>query len=402
LNPQVWILAAGRLLSQIGTGFTLFYAPIFFVNQVHLSATLVGIGLGSGQISGVIGRILGGSWSDAQRWGRKRTLLWSALISAVASLVLAAAHNFPVFVLGNLLMGLGVGLYWPATEAVVADLTPAHQRHEAYAITRLADSLGLGLGVVCGGWLIGATGAYRALFVIDGISFLVFFAIIYAAIAETLDLPSVKQTTFQGWKQALSDRRLRVFVWVNILFTIYISQTHSTLPLYFSNFVRVSSDTTGFSATTISALFTGSLVLSIVCQLPVVRVLQRLTHPQALSLSALLWAGGFTLIWLSGVASMVPLIWASLGLAVTAIATVTYTPSASVLVADLAPDSLRGIYLSINSLCWAAGYLIGPPLGGFALDLPRPWADGLWLILAASVAIAIGILQSLNHLLQRP
>jgi hypothetical protein len=61
LNSQVWILAAGRFLSGVGTGFTLFYAPIFFVNQVGLSATQVGIGLGSASISGVLGRILGGS-----------------------------------------------------------------------------------------------------------------------------------------------------------------------------------------------------------------------------------------------------------------------------------------------------------------------------------------------------
>lgn len=59
---QVWILAAGRLLSEIGSGFTLFYAPIFFVNQVGLSSTLVGIALGCGSISGVVGRFLGGSW----------------------------------------------------------------------------------------------------------------------------------------------------------------------------------------------------------------------------------------------------------------------------------------------------------------------------------------------------
>ncbi|WP_367267945.1 hypothetical protein [Okeania sp. SIO2C9] len=43
LDRQILILAMGRLLSQIGTGFTLFYAPIFFVNQVGLSTTLVGI-----------------------------------------------------------------------------------------------------------------------------------------------------------------------------------------------------------------------------------------------------------------------------------------------------------------------------------------------------------------------
>jgi hypothetical protein len=49
----------------------------------------------------------------------------------------------------------------------------------------LADSAGLGLGVVFGEALIGTTGNYRALFVVDGISFVVFFAIVYVAIAET-------------------------------------------------------------------------------------------------------------------------------------------------------------------------------------------------------------------------
>jgi MFS family permease len=220
LSHQVWILATGRLLSQIGTGFTLFYAPIFFVNQVGLSATAVGIALGSGSITGVVGRFLGGSFADSKFWGRRRTLLLSAAISAVASVILALSFNFPTFIIGNLLMGLGVGLYWPATEAAVADLTTIEQRNEAFAITRLADSFGLGMGVVLGGGLVGTTGNYRALFVIDGISFVVFFAVVYAAIAETrkFDEHHPKQVR-QGWAVALSDRRLMVYVLVNILFT---------------------------------------------------------------------------------------------------------------------------------------------------------------------------------------
>ncbi|PZV15760.1 MAG: MFS transporter, partial [Leptolyngbya sp.] len=44
LDRRVWILAAGRLLSQVGIGFTLFYAPIFFTTQVGLTATQVGLG----------------------------------------------------------------------------------------------------------------------------------------------------------------------------------------------------------------------------------------------------------------------------------------------------------------------------------------------------------------------
>lgn len=151
LDHRIWILAGGRLLSQIGIGFTLFYAPIFFVDQVGLSATQVGLGIGLGSVAGMAGRFLGGSLADSPRWGRRPVLLGSALISALADLVLVLADDFPIFVLGNLLMGFGVGLYWPATEAVVADIATESQRNEAFAMVRLADSLGLGLGVVLGG-----------------------------------------------------------------------------------------------------------------------------------------------------------------------------------------------------------------------------------------------------------
>ena len=166
-DRRIWILIAGRLLSQMGSGFVLFYAPIFFVKQVGLSAAVVGFGIGSESISGVVGRILGGSMADSPQWGRRKTLLLSAAISALASLVLAFSNNFPTFLMGSLLMGLGVGLYWPATEAVVADLASLEHRNEAFALNRLADSLGLSLGVVFGGALIAMTGSYRALFVID-------------------------------------------------------------------------------------------------------------------------------------------------------------------------------------------------------------------------------------------
>ncbi|MDF5718453.1 MAG: MFS transporter [Rhizonema sp. NSF051] len=398
LNDQVWILAFGRLLSEIGSGFTLFYAPIFFVNQVGLSATSVGIGLGSASISGVIGRIMGGTMADSQFWGRRRTLLLSAIISALASLVLAFTSNFPIFVVGNLLMGLGTGLYWPATEAVVADVTPPQQLNEAYALTRLADNLGLGLGVIFGGMLIASTGANRSLFVIDAISFLIFSGVIYVRITETNEFAGEHRQVFQGWATALRDRRLQVYVLVNILFTIYVAQIQSTMPLYFSNFVRGTHQ--GFAPPTISALFTWYIVLTAVFQLPVARVLNRFRRTQALMLSASLWAGGFALVWFTAVAHFGHLTWAVLALLVLATASVTYNPAASSLVVELAPASLRGIYLSINSLCWAIGYFIGPPLGGWSLDQSLWLAHSYWLYLALSVGVAILILLFLDQMMR--
>ena len=265
---KVWILAAGRLLSEIGTGFTLFYAPIFFVNEVGLSSTLVGVALGSGSISGVVGRFLSGQGVDSPRWGRRKMLLAASGVSVLADVVLSFAANFPILVLGNLLMGFGIGMYWPATEAAIIDLTTPEQRNEAFAVTRLADSLGLSLGVVFGGALIANSGNYRTLFIIDGISFAIFFAIIYFTIAETYNFqPQSTIDSQNGWSLALRDRTLIVFVAVNILFTIYLSQVQSTMPLYLKNFVQLGGSDFGFDERTISGLFTWHIALAAVCQL---------------------------------------------------------------------------------------------------------------------------------------
>ncbi len=396
LNPQIFILAIGRLLSQMGTGFTLFYAPIFFVNQVGLSATAVGLSLGSSQISGILGRALSGSLSDSPRWGRRLTLLISAVISAIASFILAIANDFSMVVFGNILLGLGIGLYWPASEAIVADLTTGKQRHSAYALVRLGDNMGLQLGIILGGIIISTTKAYRALFVIDGISFIIFFAVIFFAIQETYKAPELttdaRPQWGQSWVMAFRDRTLLIYVVVNVIFTVYVSQIQSTIPLYFNNFVKG-----GFSEIIISGLFTWHTAISILFLLPMSQALNRFSHAQALMVSALLWGMGFLVIGWTGTVTQNALIFAIIGLAILAIAVVTYTPASSSLIADLAPESLRGIYLAINAQCWAIGYLIGPPLGGWVLDQSPQMVYNFWVILALSVIGAIAILKWLNQ-----
>lgn len=402
LNRTIWILAFGRLLSEIGTGFVLFYAPIFFVNQVGLSATLVGIGIGSGQIAGVIGRFLGGVFTDNKNIGRRRSLLLSAAISVFADVVLAFTYNFPTLLLGNLILGLGVGLYWPATEAVIADITTPDQRNEAFAITRVADSLGLGIGVVLGGLVISTAGNYRFLFVADGLSFLVFFSVIYFAVKESYNFEEETQrrNPFQGWGMALRDRAFITFLSINILFTTYIAQIQSTLPLYFRNYIHTGGNELGFSPEIISALFTWYITFAAIMQLPMARFLNRFRRAQALTFSFSLWFIGFVLIWVTGMTQQTPLILAIITLGILSLALNSYTPSASSLVADIAPASLRGVYLSLNSQCWAVGFFVGPPVGGWALDQTRSITDSFWLVVAATTFIGILALRYLNQLLK--
>lgn len=395
LNRQVWILAGGRLLLQFGTGFTLFYAPLFFVNQLGFSPTAVGIAIGSASISGIIGRFLGGSWSDSPRWGRKKVLLLSALISTVADVFLAGAYTYPSLLIGNLLMGLGIGFYWPPAEAMIADLTTtAEERNFAFALNRLGDSMGLGVGVVIGGLLVSLTGIYRLLFIIDGISFLVFFLVIFLAVKESGSKFVSKQGFWQGWRDSLKDTNLWIFCVVNVMFTTYIMQLQTTLPIYLTNFAVSSDD---FTIPRLSGLFSLNIAFTALFQLPILKILNRLSHIQGLILSLLFWSLTFVAVWGAGNSvnfafplAVIAVGWGALGFA-------TYNPPASAFIVDLSPPQLRGIYFAINSQCWAVGNLIGPPLGGFVLDQGIEYAHIFWLYLSASILVGVSILLFLRH-----
>ena len=83
-----------------------------------------------------------------------------------------------------------------------------------------------------------------------------------------------------------------------------------------------------------------------------------------------------------------------------AIASIIYGPAESALTADISPENLRGIYSSINGQSWAIGYLIGPPLGGLALDSSAAVINIFGLGIALSVGIAIVILQYLDKAIE--
>lgn len=318
-------------------------------------------------------------------------------------MVLAATDDLVTLLIGNTIAGMGLGLYWPANEAIVADVTLPETRHEAYAITRLSDNLGLGMGIVLGGFLVATTGNYRLLFIIDAISFAVFFVVVYFAIQENNRVPKSHITRNQqlvSWLTSLQDNHFRVFIIVNIIFTIYFSQLHSTLPIYFKNFVSTGASGKGFSETTISTLFAWHLSIVILGQLPIARVLKRFSDPLALVVSAVLWATGFLLIWMTCTVTSYHLVWAALALGIFALAIVSYTPSSSSLITELAPESQRGVYFAIGALCWAIGYAIGPSFGGWVLDQAEIIVTYYWLGLALTTGIAIAILLRLNKLIR--
>ncbi len=385
------MLAIGRLLSQIGTGLTLFYAPIFFVDRLGLSATAVGLAIGSQSITGVVGRLLSGSLVD--RLGRKPILLAAMILSAIAAGMFAMAHDFPTLVIGNLCFGLGVGLYWPANESLVADLTTdSEQRRNAYAFTRLADNLGMGLGIIGGGIMIQLALNYRWLFGLDALSFIIFAGVIAWGIRETKPRSVITTSAWGGYTQALRDRRLQLYLLVNIIFTTYMAQLETTMPLYITKFA-------GGTTAIVTALFTINLVMLAGCQLPVNKWLRPYRPAHALGIAASFCGLGFICTALATINLRHSFGWLVMTMIFWAIAIAAYNPTASALTADIAPANLMGVYTSLNSLCWAVGFAIGPPLGGWALDHSKQFVQIFWVSLALGTVGMWVILLALDRLL---
>jgi predicted MFS family arabinose efflux permease len=280
---------------------------------------------------------------------------------------------------------------------VTTDLTEPQYRTEAMALTRLADNLGLGIGALIAGQYIAASGSYPILFVCKGLAYLSFSVIILATITETRQESVPTQISWADWGKALRDRPLVIYLIANLFFTVYAAQGNSTLPLYLANFVPGGNTETGFSERLISYFFVGHVLLKIILQLPLTRLLRPRSHSTLLIGSLIVWCLGFGLFWLTSVLSQGALVAVAVAFALLSIAEVLYGPSASALVGDLAPIPLRGIYFALESQCWAIGFLVGPIMGGWALDHPVAIGADVWLYFVGSAAIAFGLLLFLRQ-----
>ncbi|MEO1387989.1 MAG: MFS transporter [Cyanobacteria bacterium J06634_6] len=399
LRKEIWILVSGQLLLYIGQGFTLVYASIFFVNQLGFSPTQVGLALSSSGFAGIFGRFFAGCAVDSRWLGRKGTLLLASVLCAIACVCLAFASTFLLLVIGNLLLGLGISLYWPATLAVITDLSTDENRSEAFALSQLSNNLGLGLGALLAGQYMAMSGSYRALFLGKGAVYLLFAGVIWWAIAETRQHETTLRQVAANWGLALRDRALVIFLLANTFFAIYGAQISSTLPLYLANFVPAGNTPFGFSEQLISYLFFWHALIKIIGQLPITRWVKQIDHVSVLVMTLVMWGLSALLFWLVGTVAAYGLTTAMCGFFLIGLAEILYGPAASALTSDLAPSDQRGIYFSLESECWAVGFLIGPALGGWALDHPLQGGANLWLVLVVSTALPGAILMYLRQLL---
>ncbi len=101
-------------------------AKLFLEKEFSLGPYGVGIAMASALLGCMAGPLLGGTLSD--RWGRKRTLIFSGLLFAAGSIGSALPANILEFDLFRFLGGVGVGLASVVSPMFIAEVSPPRIR----------------------------------------------------------------------------------------------------------------------------------------------------------------------------------------------------------------------------------------------------------------------------------
>ena len=130
LPKTIWALGFVSLFMDISSEIIHSVLPLFLVSVLGASLTMVGFIEGLGEGLALIVRVLSGSLSD--KLGRRKFLLVAGYLMGTLSKPLFALAQSAGLVAGaRALDRIGKGLRGAPRDALVADLTPEHQRGAA-------------------------------------------------------------------------------------------------------------------------------------------------------------------------------------------------------------------------------------------------------------------------------
>ncbi len=341
-------------------------------------------GIATGTIGLLLGCYAGGELlatplvgGIADRLGRRRVLLASTMGIGVGFLLLHWSHGVVAAAACLLLIGAFESVLHPTAATVIADVVPAGQIRQHYALTRMASNAGSVVGPALGAFV--ALQSLSLVFVVSGAAMLLGALLVLTLLPETAGSEADEDDDDASALAALHDRRLAALLMPVAALGIASSWIEAILPLY-------AADAGTLAPTGVGLLFSWAGLLGVMFQLPVVRATARVTG------AVIVAASGSTLVLAFGALLVSPALPSLLGaVTLVAFAEMLSGPLTQGIVTELAPKQARATYMaafsSVQDVRDAAGPAIGTAL--YAASATLPWLAGVPVTLAASLALAL-------------
>ncbi len=374
---RFWVVVLARFIDGIGNTLLFPFFALYITQKFNVGMTQAGVMLGMSSLAGLFGGIFGGALAD--RFGRRSIILFGLVFSAVSSIALGLVNELSVMYAVSIVVGLVGSIGHPAHGAMVADILPEEKRQEGFGILRIVGNMSWLVGPTIGGFV--ASKSFLALFIADAVMSCIVAGIVYAFIAESKPLPHADEAqtslwqTIGGYNVALRDLPFMAFIVASILMTTVYQQMYNSL----SVFLR---DTHGIDPQGYGMLLSTSAITVILFQFWVTRRIKHQPPFTMMGLGAVFYAIGFVLF---GIVTHFALF--AVNIVIITIGEMIIMPVSQALVADFAPEEMRGRYMAISGMTWMVPATLGPGLAGYMLDNYNPnllwYVGGLLCVIAA-------------------
>ena len=355
--------------------------PLVF-HAINFSASQVGRGLALSALIGTIIRLLSGFVLDKGlkcSWPIRLTTFFAV----GADLILFRANSLEQYLIGQLLIGMAAGLYWPAIELGVPLSCDNSSTNRAFALVRSADAFGIGLGALLG-TVASNFSILRYIYIFEAFCMiLVLISISYNPLIdnrEVVNLFPLDDSIFEDKKVSNSTWLLKLIplFLASIVATGVLTLQQSALPL---DLVKGSQQRAGLSETNSGGIIALQLFLLILFQWPIGRWLAKKSVSYGLSLSL----GTFSISCLLLSFSSLITNGASLiifALIPMALAQAAFLPTATRGIIEQTPKKHNGIAMALFSQCFTISAVIAPLIAGYLLDYKE---NGLLLWMFAAI-----------------
>src|SRR5882724_4343787 len=176
IQRWLWVLSTGGTLLD---GFVIFILGVtmpLIIAEFRFTPDVVGLVGASLVFGAVFGAGLGGPLAD--HLGRKKLMLADMIIIGTGAATSALANGFPLLFIGQLLVGVGVGIDFPASSSYVSEVLLKRSRARMMVATIACQSVGMLLATVIALFLlknVHSAQTWRLFLAIEGIIALLFF-----------------------------------------------------------------------------------------------------------------------------------------------------------------------------------------------------------------------------------
>ena len=385
------LTALVRGWAAVGAGGILFLGPLAF-HHAGLDSLQIGLTLGMSSALGLLARGLSGWWLD-RGVAPPLPMALAAVLSITADLllVLLLPLGLPVVLLGEGLIGVAMGLYWPAAELAAARSSEPLATARGFALVRTADAVGIAVGAALGSGLatLASGEGLRLIYAVDLLMMLTVLGLLpqLRAAGGTIAPHAVLRPHRRWWRPLLP------LLLLALLGTGIITLQQSALPL---DMVRGGLARPPLPAAAGGGVLALQLGLLVLLQWPVGRWLARRPVGVGLRLSLVSFAAGCGLVALSALTGRG--LWLLLpAMALLALGSAAFLPTITEAVVEAVAEDHRGLALGLYSQTWAVSGLLFPPLAGWTLR-QLGHGLGLWSLLALLALAALALApEELRH-----